>query len=94
MKKEPMTPQNILRRANWLFYGGLVVCLLAFAIGAMGDSMVVMVVLAVVGLCAMFGGVIFCTTFLKCPDCGGSLMLGMRIPHAIPNFCPQCGKKL
>lgn len=33
-------------------------------------------------------------SYVMCPHCGGSLLLGGRIPSDRPNYCPHCDEKL
>ena len=42
------------------------------------------------GLILLIGGIIWHILFMKCPHCGHHLNPRM----GIPNFCPECGKKL
>ena len=41
-------------------------------------------------LIVMIGGIVWYIAFVRCPHCGS--MLNWRA--VVPNFCPECGKKL
>ena len=95
MKKEPMTCQKALKITHILFFGGLILMIGgSLFLGTVVNSETVMVVFGVIGLIAAFAGIIFGFAYVKCPECGGSLMAGGRIPGSLPKYCPHCGKPL
>ena len=94
MKKEPLTCQKALKITHILFYSGLILMGLALAIGAAANSKGVLVVISVIGLIAAIVGLFFGFSYVRCPECGGSLMAGGRIPGSLPKYCPHCGKPL
>ena len=95
MKKEPMTCQKALKITHILFYSGLGLMLGgALFLGAVVNSEIVIAVFGVVGVIAAIAGLFFGFSYVRCPECGSSLMAGGRIPGALPGYCPHCGKQL
>lgn len=83
-----------LKATKILFYSGLGLLPLGIAAGAMAESEAVMGVLGVLGVIGIVAGLVICITYVRCPFCGESLMLGGRIPGELPRHCPGCGKAL
>ncbi|MBE6996106.1 MAG: hypothetical protein E7429_05230 [Ruminococcaceae bacterium] len=97
MKKpnlDELTPQQALKIAQYLFYGGLAMVLLMLFIGVIFDSVALMAVLGIIGLACMFGGGIFGNIYIRCPKCRGSLMPGGRLPGSLSTYCPHCGMRI
>ena len=89
-----MDCQNGLRVSKIVFFSGIGVWLVGIIIGAITDALAVIMVSAVLCLGIMFGGIYLAIKWVRCPHCGGSLMLGGLIPGSLPNYCPHCGEKL
>ena len=83
-----------LRVSKIVFFSGVGVWLLGIAIGAIMHALAVIMVSAVLCLGIMFVGIYLATKWVRCPHCGGSLMLGGLIPGSLPNYCPHCGENL
>lgn len=98
MKKkwESLTCRQILKAVNILFYGGLGLLVLAWAIERTDSPTpgLLFAVLAVGGAALLIAGLVLAFGWLRCPCCGESLCLGGRLPTSLPNYCPHCGKPL
>lgn len=92
----PMNCHKALRIVHGLFYGGLVLLLLAWAVLSLSQVVVSVpaIVLCILGIVGVVSGIVLAYARMRCPYCGASLMLGGRIPSSLPNFCPDCGKPL
>ena len=89
-------PEYVLRICHILFFGGLgtmVLSLLALN-GTEENGVKIGMFLGILGVTGCAVGLIFAAVGLRCPHCDKSLMLGGRMPTALPNFCPECGKAL
>lgn len=93
---EPMSCHQALKIVHGLFYGGLGLLLLAWAVLSLSEKTVPVpaVILCILGIVGVVSGIVLAYARLRCPHCGASLMLGGRIPSSLPNFCPDCGKPL
>lgn len=91
---EKMDCYQGLKLTHILFFGGLGLMVLGFMIGSVGEHPAVMTALAAAGFAGVVAGLICGWTFVKCPDCGGSLLPGGRVTDKLPKFCPHCGKQL
>jgi ribosomal protein S27AE len=93
-----MDCRRVLKIGNGLFYSGFLAILLLFAVTSVidlsGIASTVVIALAVLSILTCAGGVLFTALRLVCPRCGKSLLLGGRMPHRLPDYCPHCGEKL
>lgn len=94
MKNLKTDPHAALKRTKILFYVGLAFLLLGLAVSGMMDASHILGGFAVCGIVMVVAGLVVGFTYVKCPYCDGSLMLGGRIPGSLPNYCPHCGGKL
>lgn len=90
---------TVLKRANVLFYVGLITLVAAWGIlvaekDLPGYLFFGICILGAAGVAAVLGGLIYAAVRLRCPKCGQSLMLGGRLPLQLPNHCPKCGQRL
>ena len=83
-----------LKLTHILFFGGLGLMVLGLLIGSAGEHLVVMTTLAAIGFAGVVAGLVCGWTFVKCPDCGGSLLPCGRVTDKLPKFCPHCGNEL
>ena len=83
-----------LRLTKILFYGGLGLMVTGLMIGTVGEREIFMTACGVFGFLGALAGWLCCVCFVRCPECGESLMPGYRIPGALAHFCPNCGKEL
>lgn len=89
-----LTPQQALKVTHILFFGGLGLMLLGLMIGGVANHAALIAVPGVLGVCSAIVGIIFGHLHVRCPDCGGSLMTGGKVPGSLSKFCPHCGKQL
>lgn len=92
----PMSCHKALKIVHGLFYGGLGLLLVAWAVLSLSQETVPVLVgvLCVLGIVGIVSGIVMAVARLRCPYCGASLMLGGRIPSHLPNYCPDCGRAL
>ena len=83
-----------LKLTHILFFGGLGLPWFGLIVGAMGNWTSVLIVCGVVGVICSIAGLFCGLAYVRCPKCGGPLMAGGRVPTALPNYCPHCGKQL
>lgn len=95
-KNKPLSCHKALKIVHGLFYGGLGLLLVAWAVLSLSQETVPVPagVLCVLGIVGIVSGIVLAYARLRCPYCGASLMLGGRIPSRLPNYCPDCGRTL
>lgn len=86
MEKEEKTLQEHLVIIEWLFLIGFGIMLLP----ALIQSDLWTWILMFSGLGIMVAGVLYSGKYFRCPHCGSKLDPRRKVP----NYCPDCGKKL
>lgn len=94
LKLNEMTPRQALKITHILLYGGLAMAFLSVPVGGAFGHAAVMAILGAIGLSCAAAGIIFGNLRVRCPECGGSLTHGGRIPNSLFEYCPHCGKQI
>ena len=94
--KNPMDLQTLLGVVNLGMYGGLGAGLLSVLISTTSNQAVCFaaILLFLLGMGGLVVSFVIAFRRIRCPHCGGSLMLEGRIPSRLPRFCPHCGTPL
>ena len=94
-RKLPADLSTLLGVITVLFCGGLGLILLSCLLvsvfpipEAVGGGLLFL------GVCVLVSSLVLAYSRIRCPYCGGSLMLRGRLPSSLPRFCPHCGKPL
>ena len=84
---ERIRKQSLHTHTAISFVTGIVSAVIGWVSCQLSDDVNIVTILSLI---AMIGSIIWHFVFVRCPYCGHHF----NPRSAIPNFCPECGKKL